>query len=139
VRDIVIFLLILVGIFFAVGEWRGWYLGVPGNTPVVLYKKDHYARTPVRTVVRNDMPVRIEGQVRQGTVRVQVFYERPASFQTNEPAQPERLVFEQTYARGQRVALNEVFSYGRGIYTVAMTYDDASGTFRFTFPRPSEL
>jgi hypothetical protein len=139
VRDIVIFLLILVGIFFAIGEWRGWYLGIPGNTPVVLYKKDHYARTPVRTVARNDMPMRIEGQVRQGSVRVQVFFERPASFQTNEPGQPERLVFEQSFGRGQRIALNEVFSYGRGIYTVAMTYGDASGTFRFTFPRPSEL
>lgn len=138
-RDIVIFLLILVGIFFAIGEWRGWYLGVPGQTPVVLYKKDHYARTPVRTVVRNDMPISISGQVRQGTVRVQVYYERPASVQTNAPALPERLIFEQTYGRGQRIAIAERFDQGRGIYTVAVTYDDASGTFRFGFPRPSEL
>jgi hypothetical protein len=139
VRDIVIFLLILVGIYFAVGEWRGWYLGVPGQTPVVLYKKDHYARTPVRTVVRDDMPLSVNGQVRAGSVKVQVFYERPASFQTNAPGLPERMIHESTYTRGQRIALNEVFAEGRGIYTVAMTYEDASGTFRFGFPRPSEL
>lgn len=138
-RDIVIFLLILVGIYFAVGEWRGWYLGVPGQTPVVLYKKDHYARTSVRTVTRTDMPVEITGPVRAGSVRVQVFYERPASFQTNQPALPERLLFEASYSRGQRIAVNEVFSEGRGIYTVAMTYDAASGTFRFRFPRSAEL
>jgi hypothetical protein len=139
VRDIVIFLLILTGIFFAVGEWRGWYIGVPGQTPVLLYKKDHYARTPVRTVARDDMPLAVTGQVRQGSVKVQVFYERPASFQTNTPGAPERKLYETTFTRGQRILLNEVFSEGRGIYTIAMTYDGASGTFRFTHPRAAEL
>lgn len=138
-RDIVIFLLILTGIFFAVGEWNGWYLGVPGQTPVLLYKKDHYARTPIRTVARDDMPLAISGQVRAGSVKVQVFYERPASFQTNLQGAPERMIYETTFTRGQRVALDEVFDEGRGIYTIAMTYDGASGTFRFTHPRASEL
>jgi hypothetical protein len=139
VRDIVIFVLILTGIFFAVGEWRGWYIGIPGQTPVVLYKKDHYARTPVRTVARDDMPLGVSGQVRAGSVKVQVFYERPASFQTNAPGAPERLIYESTFARGQRIVLNDVFREGRGIYTIAMTYDNASGTFRFSHPRSSEL
>jgi hypothetical protein len=139
VRDIIVFLLILTGIYFAVGEWRGWYVGIPGQTPVVLYKKDHYARTPVRTVNRDDMPLAISGQVRVGSVKVQVFYERPTSIQTSLPAIPERMIYEQTFGRGQRVLLNEVFREGRGIYTVAMTYDGTSGTFRFTVPRSAEL
>jgi hypothetical protein len=139
VRDIVVFLLILVGLYVAVGEWRGWYLGVPGQTPVVLYKKDHVARTPVRTVARSDMPIAISGRVTRGSVKVQVFYERPTSFQTNAPGLPERLLYEATFSRGQLITLNQVFSEGRGIYTIAVTYVDASGTFRFQLPRPSEL
>jgi hypothetical protein len=139
VRDIIVFLLILTGLFFAVGEWRGWYLGVPGQTPVLLYKMDHRARTQVRTVTRSDMPISITGRVQAGTVKVQVFYERPASFQTNAPGLPERKLFETTYARGQHIGLSERFAEGHGIYTIVMTYDDASGTFRFGLPRPSEL
>ncbi|CAN5662641.1 hypothetical protein BH23DEI1_BH23DEI1_05740 [soil metagenome] len=138
-RDIVIFLLILTGIYFAVGEWRGWYIGFPGQTPVVLYKKDHYARTPIRTIARSDMPLSITGQVRAGTVRIQVFYERPASFQTNLQGAPERMIHESTFTRGQRVLFNEIFDQGRGIYTIAMTYEGASGTFRFAHPSASEL
>jgi hypothetical protein len=139
VRDIIVFLLILTGIYFAVGEWRGWYVGVPGQTPVVLYKKDHYARTPVRTITRSDMPLAVTGQVRLGSVKVQVFYERPTSFQTMAAGLPERMIYEQTFGRGQRILLNEVFREGPGIYTIAMTYDGASGTFRFVHPRSAEL
>jgi len=138
-RDIVIFLLLIVAVFIGIGEWRGWYLGVPGTTPVVVYKMDHRAVTDVRTVTRSDMPIRMEGRVRQGTVTVEVTHERPASFQTGEAALPERVLFEQTFGTGQRIAINEVFAAGRGIYRVRVVYADVSGTFRFTFPRPSEL
>jgi hypothetical protein len=138
-RDIVIFLLLIVAVFIGIGEWRGWYLGVPGTTPVVVYKMDHRAVTDVRTVTRSDMPIRMEGRVRQGTVTVEVTHERPASFQTGEAAQPERVLFEQAFGTGQRIAINEVFAAGRGIYRVRVVYADVSGTFRFTFPRPSEL
>jgi hypothetical protein len=108
-RDIVIFLLLVVAVFIGIGEWRGWYLGVPGTTPVVLYKMDHRAVTDVRTVTRSDMPIRVEGRVRQGTLTVEVTYERPSSFQTGEAALPERVLYEETFTRGQRVLLNEVF------------------------------
>jgi hypothetical protein len=138
-RDIVIFLLLIVAVFIGIGEWRGWYLGVPGTTPVVLYKMDHRAVTDVRTVTRSDMPIRMEGRVRQGTVTVEVTHERPTSFQTGEAALPERVLYEQTFGTGQRIAINDVFAAGRGIYRVRVTYADVSGTFRFTFPRPSEL
>jgi hypothetical protein len=138
-RDLIVFVLILTGIFFAIGEWRGWYLGIPNQTPVLVYKHDAYKRTAIRTVTRTDMPLEISGQVRRGSVRVQVFFESPASFQTGAAALPERLVFDQSYGRGQRIAVNQRFSEGGGIYTIAMTYADASGTFRFTYPPASQL
>lgn len=138
-RDLVIFLLLVAAVFIGIGEWRGWYLGVPGTTPVVLYKMDHRAVTDVRTVTRSDMPIRVEGRVRRGTLTVAVTHERPTSFQTGEPALPERVLYEGTFNRGQRVMLNDLFDAGRGIYRVRMTYADVSGIFRFTFPRPSEL
>ena len=138
-RDLIIFVLILTGIFFAIGEWRGWYLGIPNQTPVYVYKNDHYARTPIRTVTRSDMPIAVNGLVRQGTVRMQVMFESPASFQTGAAAVPERSVFDQAFSRGQRIAVDQVFSEGRGIFTIVMTYDNASGTFRFTYPVASQL
>jgi hypothetical protein len=139
VRDLVIFMLVLAALYVAVGEWRGWYLGVPGQTPVVLYKKDHATRTPLRTVGRSDMPIGMSGRVTRGSVTVKVFYERPASFQTNAPGLPEMLLYEARFTRGQRIALDRVFGEGRGVYTVVVSYEDASGTFRFSFPRASEL
>ncbi len=138
-RDLIVFLLILTGIFFAIGEWRGWYLGIPNQTPIFLYKNDHVARTPIRTVMRDDMPIRVSGQVRRGTVRVQVLFESPASFQTGAAAQPQRSVFDQSFTRGQRLGIDEVFREGGGIYTVVMTYTDASGTFRINYPVSSQL
>ena len=138
-RDTLVFILILVAVFFGVGEWRGWYVGVPGSTPVFVYQKDHRAVTEVRTVTRSDMPIEVSGRVRRGSVTLQVTYERPTSFQTGGAALPERTVFEQTYRTGQTIAYRETVAEGRGVYRVVMTYDDASGTFRFRFPRASEL
>ena len=138
-RDIVIFLLLIVAVFIGIGEWRGWYLGVPGTTPVVLYKMDHRAVTDVRTVTRSDMPIRMEGRVRQGTVTVEVTHERPVSFQTGLDGLPERVVFEQAYRAGQRVTLNQTFDQGWGIYRVRATYADVTGTFTFRFPPSSQL
>lgn len=138
-RDLLIFVLVVGAVFFGVGEWQGWYLGFPGSTPVLLYKRDAEATNSLRTVLRDDMPLQISGQVRRGTVRVQVSYERPSSFQTSAAGTPERVVFEQTYNTGQRITLNQTFEEGPGIYRVKMTYQGATGLFRFTFPRASEL
>jgi hypothetical protein len=138
-RDIVIFLLVLTAVFIGVGEWRGWYLGVPGSTPVVVYKMDHRAAPEVRTVTRANMPIAMEGRVRRGTVTVQVTHERPVSFQTGGAALPERVVFEQVYRAGQQVNLNQTFEEGRGIYRVRVTYADVTGIFTFRWPPPSQL
>ncbi len=138
-RDTVIFLLFVAAVFIGVGEWRGWYLGVPGTTPVVVYKMDHLATTAKRTVTRSDMPIAMTGRVRRGTVTVQVTYERPVSFQTGGDALPERVVFEQVYRVGQEVSLDQVFANGRGIYRVRVVYADATGFFGFRFPAASQM
>ena len=138
-RDLIIFLLILTAIFFAVGEWRGWYLGIPNQTPVFVYKNDHVATTTIRTVTRRDMPISFTGQVRHGSVRVQVFFEAPVSFQTGAAAVPRREIFDQTFQRGQRATLDQTFTEGGGIYTIVATYNEASGTFRISHPVSSQL
>ena len=138
-RDLIIFLLILVGVFFAIGEWRGWHLGIPNQTPIIAYKTDHVARVPIRTVTRSDMPIEVSGPVRRGSVHVQVLFESPTSFQTGAAAVPQRTVFDQVFGSGQRIGLNQVFDEGRGIYTIVMRYQGASGTFRINYPPSSQL
>ncbi len=138
-RDLLGFLLVLAAIFFVVGELRGWYLGVPTQTPILVYKMDHVAETSRRTLMREDMPVGFSGLVRRGSVTVAVLYERPASFQTNAPGAPEATVFERTYRVGERIALDEDFALGGGVYTVRVTYQDATGVFRLSMPGGSDL
>ncbi|HET9027761.1 MAG TPA: hypothetical protein VFN07_09580 [Trueperaceae bacterium] len=138
-RGFIGFLVIVAIIFFAVGETRGWYLGLPGQTPILVYKKDFTSTTSRRTTQRTDMPVRFTGEVKRGTVEVEVRYQRPESFQTGAAAGPETKIFEATYVKGQRVALDRVFENGGGVYTVIVRYQDATGIFTMTLPGGSEL
>jgi len=138
-RDLLGFLLVLAAIFFIVGEVRGWYLGVPTQTPILLYKKDFTAETSRRTVMRDDMPVSFSGQVRRGSVTVTVSYERPASFQSGQAGRAPVQLFERSYRQGERIALNEVFASGGGIYTVQVRYQDATGLFHLDMPGGTEL
>ena len=139
VRDFLGFLVILAVIFFVVGEINGWYLGVAAQTPIVVYKKDFTADTSRRTVMREDMPVAFNGQVRRGTVTVRVYYERSESFQTGQQGQARTTLFERTYRVGERIFLDETFTAGGGVYTVSVVYDDATGVFRMTLPGGPDL
>ncbi len=138
-RDLLGFLLILVIVFFVVGELRGWYLGVPTQTPVFVYKKDFSATTTRRTILRTDMPLRFSGNVNRGTVTVSVAYERPESFQTSQGAAPPRVIFERTFTAGQRAFVDEVFTNGGGVYRVTVRYQDATGLFRVQMPGGQDL
>lgn len=138
-RDLLGFILVLAVVFFVVGEFRGWYLGVPTQTPILLYKKDFTAETTRRTVMRDDMPVRFSGLVRRGSVTVTVLYERPDSFQTGQQGRAEVSLFERTYRQGENIVLDELFDSGGGIYTVRVDYQDATGLFRLSLPGGSEL
>src|SRR5690606_12901738 len=138
-RDLLGFLLVLAAVFFIVGETRGWYLGIPTQTPILLYKKDHTAETSRRTVMRDDMPVSFSGQVRRGSVTLTVRYEQPASFQTGRAGRSAVTLFERSYRQGENIAFSEVFDAGGGVYTVQVNYQDATGLFRLNMPGGSEL
>lgn len=138
-RDLIGFLVFGLIVFFVVGETVGWTLGVPGQTPVFVYKRDGGVVAERRTVQRTSMPVSVEGRVRDGEVVVRVIYEDTGSFQTNQAGRPPVLVFEETYRRGQRIAVNDVFDEGRGEYRIELSFRDASGTFRVGVPNGSEL
>ena len=138
-RGFLTFLLVLAVIFFAVGETRGWYLGIPGQTPILVYKKDHFAETTRRTLQRTDMPVQFSGEVKRGAVTVEIRYQQPSSFQTNQAAGAQRKLFEETYRAPQRIALDRVFEAGGGVYSVIVTYEDATGIFRLEVPGGIDL
>lgn len=138
-RDFIIFVLLAAAVFFGVGEWQGWYIGIAGQTPIFVYKRDATAVTSRRTVSRTDFPFTVTGTVRNGTVRVEGYFEQPQSFQTGRGGQPERLVFEQEFSQGQRINISEIMSRGQGIYRVRLVFDNATGTFQIRIPNGAEL
>ena len=138
-RDFLIFLVVLAIVFFAVGEWRGWYLGVPSSTPVFVYKKDYTSETSRRTINVDALPIRVSGRVSQGIVRVEIIYERPSSFQQGTRGEAAEQIFEEVYRQGQSIAINEVFDAGGGIYTIVLHFEEATGLFRLRLPPSSQL
>jgi hypothetical protein len=138
-RDLVIFIVLLVVIFFGVGEWRGWYFGNPPQTAMFLYKKDyvHEQEWEIRSI--DNLPFEFKGKVGRGTVDVQVYYERRKSLQDNNaPIIPKRQIFQQEYRVGETIALDEVFRQGIGQYSVLITFSDASGTFNMEVPSAND-
>lgn len=138
-RDFLIFVAILAALFFGIGEWQGWYLGIPGQTPVFVYKKDAVGELTRRTVNRNDFPFEVTGTVRRGKVTVEGYYQQGASFQANTPAGSEQRVFKQEYGEGQRIDLQDAMRQGTGYYRIRLVFEDATGLFRVGVPRGSEL
>jgi hypothetical protein len=138
-RDFLIFVAILAAVFFGIGEWQGWYLGIPGQTPVFVYKKDAAGELTRRTINRNDFPFEVSGTVRRGKVTVEGYYQQGASFQANTPAGPEQRVFKREYGVGQRIDLQDTMRQGTGYYRIRLVFEDATGLFRVKVPRGSEL
>ena len=138
-RDLLIFLVLLAAVFFGVGEWQGWYLGVPTQTPILVYKKDFVAEATRRTRNLDRMPFELRGRVRSGGLTVRVHHQRAASFQAGTAAGRERALFEQSFRAGQIVAIDQVFENGEGIYRVELHFDDASGVFRMEMPDGIDL
>jgi hypothetical protein len=138
-RDLLVFCIIVGVLFFGVGEWRGWYLGVPSQTPVYVYKKSHVATATRRTINLDHLPLSVAGDVQQGNVTVAVYYERPFSYQTGQAPRAEAKVFERSFTRGQRISLNQVLAQGQGIYRVQLQFEDATGLFRVDLPTAAEL
>ncbi len=138
-RDFLVFVLLVLGIFFGVGEWRGWQLGVPGQTPVYVYKADGTAEISRRTINRDTFPLELWGRVRNGDVTVTVTYQDLGSFQEGTRSGPVREIFDETYSFGERIDLNELLDEGFGRYTVRLDFSEATGLFRFRVPGQPEL
>ena len=138
-RQLLVFLVIVGVALFAIGEWRGLYLGILGQTPVVAYKTDHTAQSTRRTLNATSLPVNLTGELRDGTLTVTVLFERPGSFQTGAAATASQTVYERTYRRGERVALNELIQEGTGVYTVRLDFEQATGWFRLRLPTGAQL
>ena len=138
-RDFLIFVILVLIAFFAIGETVGWQLGIPGQTPVYVYKKDGLATAERRTIRRNDMPISLNGRVRDGSVHVRVIYQDLGSFQTNRQADPAEVVYEETFHEGQTIALERLVDEGAGEYRLELRFSAATGLFRMPMPTNSEL
>lgn len=133
-REFLGFLVFLAIVFFVVGETVGWNVGVAGSTPVGVYKRSGVVNGQAQTVRADAMQIEVSGRVRTGEVEVLVSYQDTGSFQTSRPAAPEDALFEETFQRGQRIAIDQLFEEGRGTYGVRLTFRDATGIFNVRFP-----
>ena len=135
-RALLQFALFLAAVFFIVGEFLGgWYLGVPPQTPIFLYKKTHTAVVERQTRIASEFPFSVSGSLRQGSVTVEASYERPSSFQ--DPGRrvlANRVYFSEIFGAGQPIAVSEVLERGEGVYRLVLTFTDASGTLRLDVP-----
>lgn len=138
-RGLITFLAILAVVFFAVGETHGWYLGIPSHTPVFVYKMTATGQASRQTFNVDAIPVRLNGTVRHGSVKVEIIFQHPESVQSNTPAGPRDTLFDQTYRTGARIAIDRSFRGGKGVYTVVMHFSDATGLFHLKLPDTSQL
>lgn len=140
-RGLLGWLVVLSVIFFGVGEFAGgWYLGVPTQTPVLVYKKTTAKTVLRRTALSTAFPFKVSGALRGGTLTVQAIYERPASFQNpGAPSSPAQVYFTQTFAAGSPIRIDETLQRGAGVYTVRLLFRDATGRLGVEVPNNSEL
>jgi hypothetical protein len=138
-RELFGFLVFLTIVFFVVGETVGWNVGVAGNTPVGLYKRSGTITAERATVRADEMIIGVSGRVRAGEVDVEIVYQDTGSFQANRAAEPAETIFERTYRRGERIAIDELFDEGRGDYRVTLRFRDVTGLFTVRFPPNVEL
>ncbi len=138
-RDFLVFLVFCAVVFFGVGEWRGWYVGIPPQTPIFAYKTTTDASYVRRVSSADGFPLELNGEVRRGLLTVEGTYEKPSSFQTGKAGEPERVLFRQIYGEGEEVNLSQMLKRGQGIYRVRLILEDASGTFRLELPTGDQL
>lgn len=133
------FIVFLAAVFFGVGEFKGWTLGIPSQTPLLIYKSDSWLGATRRTVNRQDFPFTVSGKVSSGKVRVEGYYELPTSFQSGKAGKPEKLVFEEEFTQGQSINISETLKNGRGQYRLKIMFENATGMFRVKVPNGIEL
>jgi hypothetical protein len=140
-RNPIKFLAFLIIVFFGVGEFAGgWHIGMPPNSPVWLYKKSSSNTITRRTLNSQSLPFTVTGDLNQGSVTVEVWYERPTSFQDpGQAALPPRVYFSETFSAHYPIRVDKIMNQGQGIYTLRLTYEDATGSLRVRVPPASQL
>lgn len=126
-------------VFFIVGEFQGWYVGVPPNTPMYLYKADKTVNVVRDTHFMDSLDLNLRGKVNNGNVKVEVFFEIPSSFQAGTAGKSPKLVFSEEFFAGQSINVFDTLKKGKGRYTIRFSYDEATGSFRLKLPPNSEL
>ena len=106
---------------------------------MLLYKQDHNVNVVRDVRFEDELPLELSGRVRNGTVRVEAYFEVPSSFQQGTSGTQPRLIFEQDYREGQTLNINEVLDRGRGRYTVRILYREATGLFELDVPGDNSL
>jgi hypothetical protein len=138
-RGFLVFVIFLAAIFFGVGQFKGWTVGIPSQTPLLIYKSNSWLGTTRRTVNRQDFPFTVSGKVSEGKVRVEGYYELLESFQTNKGGKPEKLVFEKEFSKGQTINISETLKNGGGQYRLKILFEGATGIFKVKVPKGIEL
>jgi hypothetical protein len=117
-------------VFFAVGEFQGWYVGFPPSSPMLLYKMDREVNIRRDVTLENDFSFDLRGRVRDGSVQVEAFYEIPPSFQQGGKGKLPKKVFDEVFSRGEQIDISKLIKSGQGRYTVRIVYHDTTGVFR---------
>ena len=138
-KELLGFIAVMAGLFFGIGELKGWTLGLPSQMPVMVYKSDGSVLAKRRLTSAKELPFKMTGEVRNGSVTVRAFHGVAGSFQTGQQAGKERAIFEETFSKGQTINLNETFKKGNGNYRIELAFDEATGVFDVTMPKGLEL
>ena len=126
-------------VFFIVGELQGWYVGIPPETPMFLYKADHIVSSSRTTKLENSFLLDFNGDVKRGNVLVEVFFEVPASFQGQRKAGKSFRVFHKNFIEGDQIKLKKSIRKGVGRYTVRISYNDTTGIYKLRMPNSNDL
>ncbi len=117
-------------VFFIVGEWQGWYVGVPPSSPMFLYKMDKEVSIRRDVALEEDFSFDLSGRVRDGSIQVEAFFEIPASFQQGTKGKTAKKVFDEVFSTGESIDLGKTLKAGQGRYTIRIIYQDVTGMFR---------
>ncbi len=129
-RDLITTIIILLIVFFGVGEWVGWKLGAISQTPIFVYKNTSQSTTK-RLSEGNPLGITALGKVRQGTVTLEVSHEIPKSFQSpGQQVVPLHKVYSQKFQKGEIINIDKKVVEGRGEYQVKLLFEKATGIFR---------
>jgi hypothetical protein len=129
-------------IFFSVGHFHdpSWNVGVLPQTPLFLYRTTS-SRSTVRrlTGTAPGLQFDIGGQLRRGSARLEVTFERPDSIQnTRQRAIPEEIVYEAEFFAGQPIAIAEYLDLGTGFYRFRIFFNDVTGRVSLDLPTSYE-